>query len=362
MTCGIRFRFSLMTLLYSAMLLGCGPSQESDAPRHAAGAGVSTPAAAETEAVASAADADAADDPEIWADPADPRRAVIVGTDKKAGLYVYGLDGKILQFLAAGRLNNVDLRPGLKLKGRDMVLIAASDRVRRAAALFLLDPATLHVTPWGLLPADVGEPYGICLGRRAGGFDVLVIGKDGEARQLAISAVDDRPVGREVRRFAVGSQAEGCVVDDVSGALYVGEEAKGVWRYRFDPASGATRTQLAAAPSAQLKPDVEGVTLIRDGAQTHLIVSSQGDSAFAVWRVDGATPAYRGRFSIGAGNSVDAVTGTDGVAALGGAVGPYAEGLVVAQDDVNDGNDANKPQSQNFKLVGWREVKAALGI
>jgi 3-phytase len=108
-----------------------------------------------------------------------------------------------------------------------------------------------------------------------------------------------------------------------------------------------------------LKPDVEGLTLLREGAITWLIASSQGDSAFAVWRVDGPAPQYRGRFSVMANGGVDAVTGTDGVAAMGGQVGSFPQGLVVVQDDEDQGAAGAK---QNFKLVDWREVKKALGL
>lgn len=52
---------------------------------------------------------DAADDPAIWIDPVDPSRSVIIATQKQSGLYVYDLSGKMLQFLADGRMNNVDL-------------------------------------------------------------------------------------------------------------------------------------------------------------------------------------------------------------------------------------------------------------
>jgi 3-phytase len=93
------------------------------------------------------------------------------------------------------------------------------------------------------------------------------------------------------------------------------------------------------------------VTLLRDGGATYLIVSSQGDSAFAVWEVSGAQPRYVGRFRISGAKGVDAVTGTDGIDALAGMVGPYPEGLVVVQDDDNDG------LAQNFKLVDWREIR-----
>ena len=58
------------------------------------------------------------------------------------------------------------------------------------------------------------------------------------------------------------------------------------------------------------------------------------------------------------------MTWTDGVAALGGPVGPFPEGLVVVQDDVDsDGEEPSTVRArQNFKLVDWREVKRALGL
>ena len=82
-----------------------------------------------------------------------------------------------------------------------------------------------------------------------------------------------------------------------------------------------------------------------------------------MWRVDGAEPAYAGRFSIVPGNGVDAVTGTDGLAALGGPVGAFPEGLIVVQDDADTDGETTGPRArQNFKLVDWRAVKAALGF
>jgi 3-phytase len=228
-----------------------------------------------------------------------------------------------------------------------------------------LDPVSLKLSPWGLIPLDLAEPYGFCMGRRGPDFIAIINGTDGQVRQVRISVgADGALIAKEERRFAVGSQTEGCVVDDRKGQLYIGEEGVGVWRYDLDPASMAPRVQIVAAPSDMLKPDVEGMTLLREGEKTWLIVSSQGDSAFAVWRVDGAEPLYRGRFSVVSAAGVDGVTGTDGVAAIGGVVGPYSQGLVVMQDDVDDVGEVvtTNRVRQNFKLVDWRAVKAALSL
>jgi 3-phytase len=339
------------------------PEAVSDSPKMIVGVGAPVPAALETEAVVTR-NADAADDPEIWVDPRDPNRVVIFGTDKQAGLYSYGLDGRIIGFIPDGRLNNVDLRDGFPTPQGPRVLVAASDRGRMGAALYLMDPATLETRPWGVAPLDLAEPYGLCVGRMGEKFIVIVNGTDGQVRQIEVKAgPDGAMVASEQRRFAVPSQPEGCVVDDVRGLLYVGEEAKGIWRFPLDPAAGSAGTLIATAPSEQLQPDVEGLTLVREPSATYLVASSQGDSAYAVWRVDGE-PAYLGRFSIMGANGADPVTGTDGIAGYGGAAGRFTGGLFVAQDDSD--TEGEQPAAgrarQNFKLVDWREVKAALRI
>lgn len=335
---------------------------QSDAPAMSVGTGTPVVPAAETVAVGTR-DADAADDPAIWVDAADPARVVIYGTDKKAGLYAYRLDGSVLQHLPGGKPNNVDLRDGFVVDGRPQVLVGASDRspARFGVVLYLMDPQTLDTRFWGHVPVDLVEPYGLCLGRRGDAFIVVVNSTDGQVRQLAVSAGSDgRPVAVEQKRYALGSQVEGCVIDDARGHVYIGEEAHGVWRYTLDPARGDEHVLVAAAPGEALVPDVEGLALLHDGTASWLMASSQGDSAFAVWRVDGE-PVYRGRFSVVAHGGIDAVTGTDGIAAQAGPVGAYVDGLVVVQDDVDE-TPGTRGERQNFKLVDWRAIRAALSL
>lgn len=357
-----QLRDSFVTIAGASILMSSCASFEatSDSPQMAVGAGTPVVAVAETPPVGTSA-ADAADDPAIWVDPSDRRRGVIIGTDKKSGLYVYDLAGRQTQYLPGGLPNNVDLRPGFPTPRGDRVLVAASDRGRRGAgvALFLLDPATLKLEFWAAIPVALTEPYGLCMARRGDTFLVIVNGTDGQVRQLRVAAGrDGKPGVVEERRFAVPTQPEGCVADEARDRLYLGEEGAGVWR--FDLGTGPAKGELfAPAPSEMLKPDVEGLAIIEDAAGAWLIASSQGDSAFAVWKVDGADPVYRGRFSVVAANGIDAVTGTDGVAALGGVVGQFPEGVVVMQDDVDEGPAGAR---QNFKLVDWREVRRALGL
>lgn len=349
--------------IFALVLSSCamlGAETVSDSPKLTVGTGTPVAAAAETPAVGTGA-RDAADDPAIWVDPADRSRGVIIGTDKQAGIHVYDLAGKQTQFLPGGLPNNVDVREGFRTPQGERVLVAASDRGRpgAGAALFLLDPKSLKLSFWGAVPVDLVEPYGLCLAKRGDTFLMIVDGTDGQVRQHTVAAgPNGKPVVKEERRFGVATQTEGCVADDARGRLYLGEEGRGIWQFDLGPTATPGKL-IAEAPSATLKPDVEGLALLEDGQATWLIASSQGDSAFAVWRVDGEAPLYKGRFSVVEANGVDAVTGTDGVTAQGGRVGAFPEGLVVMQDDVDNGVVR---QSQNFKLVDWREVKKALGL
>jgi len=165
--------------LVALILAGCATTsvpQTATAPLVAA--------TAETDPVDTAADA--ADDPAIWRNPADPAKSLVIGTDKKAGIHVYSLAGKRLSFTPADRLNNVDLRTVGK-----RVIAAASDRADVDAAhvsLFTLDTAAARLVPLGRFPVGPGEAYGMCLWTRARdhalfGFVVL---KDGRIDQVAI--------------------------------------------------------------------------------------------------------------------------------------------------------------------------------
>ena len=310
-------------------------------------------AVAETDPVDTAADA--ADDPAIWRNRRNPAASLVIGTDKKAGIHVYDLSGKRLSFTPAARLNNVDLR---EVGGR--VIAAASDRAdeRQAhVALFTLDTVARRLVPMGRFSVGAGEAYGMCLWTRKAdralfGFVVL---KDGRIDQVSIDLARATPVVRTVRSMKVGTQAEGCVVDDRTGILYVAEEDVGLWRFAADPAAPVDGTPIARVDGRTLVADAEGLALApagRDGG--YLVASSQGDSAYTLYRLPGVT--YAGRFCIG-GGAIDGTSETDGIDLILGNFGAkYPKGLMVAQDG------DNAPDTQNFKYVSWADVLKALRL
>lgn len=315
------------------------------------GAAVNVTARGETVPVGTAA-ADAADDPAIWRDARQPEKSLIVATDKKAGLYVYGLDGKVRNFVQAGRVNNVDLID----MGARGVIVVASDRNNVAKALlqiYRLNTRDQKLERLGAVAGGAGEAYGVCLMPEERALHAFSVLKSGIIEQVAIDLEKKAPTGRTVRTLRLTTQTEGCVVDPRSRTLYVGEEDRGIWAFDARP-NGAVKGKLIAAVGGKhLFADVEGLTLLPSGASGGwLIASSQGDNAYALFSLPGMKPA--GRFRIAAGR-FGATQETDGIAVAPGSFGPhYPDGLFIAQDG------DNAPAAQNFKLVSWRDILTAI--
>ena len=335
-------------LLAAVLLGGCAASEPPTEPfepvtRHWVRPALETPPVGSRE--------DAADDPAIWVDPENPGRSLVLGTDKSAGLHVYDLNGRQLQFVPAGRVNNVDVRVrpwGLA----DMSVAVASHREPSELVVFTLDHASRTVSEVRRIAVDLEEPYGVCLYQDADAQPwVFLNAKDGSYVQYRLG----RDYGiTEVRRFATETQPEGCVADDATGTLYVGEEMRGIWRISAAPDGGTRLEPFADVADGHLTADVEGLALyVRNGAR-YLIASSQGDHSFSVYDADSGE--WITSFHIGRSPDVDEVSETDGLEVTAVRLPGYPQGLLVVQDGYNAKPRAN----QNFKLVSWRDVAPLL--
>ena len=347
------FALLLVALLAAAALLARGLVADLRQPPPA---GQAVSATVETEPVPHAEDA--ADDPAVWIHPTDPSRSTVIGTDKKGGLGVYALDGRQLQYRPDGELNNVDLRDGFPLGGRSVTLVAAGNRTDNGIAVYRVDRSTRTLRPVRHAAIRPGlTTYGSCMYRSRvdGRFYYFVTGDSGAVEQWRLAGNRRSEVSaRRVRRFEVGSAAEGSVADDELGHLYVAEETKGIWRYGAEPAAGARRALVdSAGPGGHLVADVEGVALAPGaGATGYLLASSQGNSSFSIYR-RGRRNDHVASFHVGAGRSVDAVEDTDGIDVTTAPLGStFPRGVFVAQDGDNRGGN------QNFKLVPWQAIRA----
>lgn len=321
-------------------------------------------AAVETASVGSSGDA--ADDPAIWIDPGDPSRSLIIGTDKKGGLHLYDMQGRIVQFAPDGKMNNVDLREGFQLGGKPVVLVTASDRTNKAIAIYALDTTARRLVNVadGVQPTGLSDPYGLCMYRGARGKHYVVISDpDGRNRQWELVATRNGKVrAKLVRELKFGSQTEGCVADDAAGLLYVGEEDVGLWRVNAEPGGGEARRAVATvAANPRLKDDIEGVGIYDlGGGRGYIVASSQGNNSYAVFRREG-DQAYLGSFAVVADGArgIDGVSETDGLEVTSRSLGPgFETGAMVAQD----GRNVLPSENQNFKIVAWSDIAAALKL
>ncbi len=317
-------------------------------------------ATVETDPVQSSGDA--ADDPVIWRHPIDGAQSTIIGTDKKRGLMVYDMNGRVLQELPDGKLVNVDLRHDFPLGGSPTAIVTAGNRGDHSIAVYAIDPLTrtLRNVAARRLGVDVDlGVYGSCMYRSAvdRAVYVFITSKSGEVDQWRLLETRQGTVDAvRVRHFDVGSQIEACVADDELGFLYIGEETVGIWKYAAEPAGGDHRIAVdSTGPTGFLTPDVEGLSIFLGvGGAGYLIASSQGRDAFNVYRREGRNE-YVTTFTIEEGNGIDRVTHSDGVDVLNASLGPrFPDGVFVTQDQQNEGG------RQNFKLVPWPAIEAVI--
>jgi len=319
---------------------------------------ISLPAAAETDAVPSLGDA--ADDPAIWVHPRNPAQSRVLGTDKKGGLLVYDLNGREVQDLRVGRLNNVDVRSDFRLGAKQVDLAVASNRDRNSLHLFAIDRVSGMLADIGQIATPLTDIYGLCMFKdRQGGIHAIANDKDGTFVQYRLDGTTGQPRGELVRRFKVETQPEGCVADDRNERLFVGEEDVAVWVLDAR-AEAPTALEKVIDVGGPVHDDIEGLALYQGTSGDYLVISSQGNDSYVV--LDAQAPyAVRGAFRIGlnAERGIDGASETDGLevtsANLGGI---WSRGMLVVQD----GRKRMPEGAQNYKYLPWSAVADALGL
>jgi myo-inositol-hexaphosphate 3-phosphohydrolase len=351
---------------------------------------VETPRAIDEEDAASHLQGDS-DDPAIWVHPKKPWKSLVIATQKDGGLVVFDLKGKVKQKILPApfgdiRYNNVDLVYNFELGGKSVDLAIASDRENDTLAVFKIDPRKgklTDVTAPDMLETifgvDDGEKtaYGLCTYTSSadGESYAFVTQADGNlVAQLRLLDNGSGAVKAEVVRILElpvptgdpeDSQAEGIVVDRELGHLYVAlEEEVGILKFGAEPDDSDEYTTIVDYNEADfLVPDIEGLTIYYGPKKTgYLLVSSQGDSTFAV--LDRKNPSnYLGSFVVGDFLSIDQVNESDGLDVINVPLGPrFPFGLVVVQDGANDPQNVVQDDEElennttNFKFVPWQGV------
>ena len=253
----------------------------------------------------------------------------------------------------------------LLAQGRDVIGLGAGepdfptpDNIKQAAFRAIERNETRYTAVEGIpeLRKAIADKF-----KRENGLDYAAVTyKDGTVEIWELTATATELGGTLIRSVKLASQLEGCVFDEAQGLLFIGEEARGLWKlaYREDAAKPELIDEVGG--KAGLVADVEGVSLWRgkDGAGW-IVVSSQTHDRFVVY--DRKAPHVSpGSFSVeeSFNPNIDNVTHTDGLDVNSGALPGFPRGLFAAQDDGNP----KKGQDQNFKLVSWADIEAALGL
>ncbi|TMN90428.1 3-phytase [Pseudoalteromonas phenolica] len=289
---------------------------------------------------------DAADDPEIWINSTTPSNSLVYGTDKKSGLNVYDLNGNLLKTLPVGRVNNVDIRYGVKFNSEVVDIAAASNRTNKSISLFKIDQKSGLPTLLADIKTDLADPYGLCLGQYDDELFVWINDTDGRFQKYDITFKNQKVTGQKTLEWTVPSQPEGCVSDDANQRLFYGEESMGVW---LKDLKGNQPDKLISGLNEQVEADIEGMSLYRLNGKQYLVVSSQGNNRYAVYSVDNNNE-FLGVFKVGVNwaSMIDGASETDGLAVTSSYLGEaLPNGLLVVQD----GHNVMSKSTQNFKLV-----------
>ena len=243
------------------------------------------------------------DDPAIWIHPTDASKSLIIGTDKDTdgGLYVYNLEGKIVnKVLEIKRPNNVDIAYGLILNGKKTDIAVTTEREMNRIRIFSLPD--LKPIDNGGIPVFDGEierdPMGVALytrpsdkavfavvGRKSGPTDNYLwqykLNDDGSGNVKA-------EVIRKFGKYSAKKEIEAIAVDNELGYLYYSDEQSGIRKYVADP-DAKNNNELAFFGQKDFKADNEGIAIYKKTATTgYILVSNQQDNTFNVYPREGA--------------------------------------------------------------------------
>ncbi len=312
---------------------------------------------------------DSVDDIAIWVNPTDPSRSLILATLKASnqmprkplGILVYDLQGQQVQFLPGGSPNNIDIRYGYSYQGHEIPIIAVSHWYSGDVSLLTIDKEQrkLRFLTTTSIPSGTKKLRGICMYKDSeNNFYYFTVHASGAIQQFLIDSKGEWEATK-VRQFGVETNAEGCVVDDYHQKLYVSEEKKGIWKFDADTKGSYTEQVVELDWLDPLKSDLEGITLYDGGkGDGYLIVSSQGNSRFAVY--DRRNNQFINVFEIRDGMDIDGTSYSDGIDAISSDMGPgFPLGFFIVQDNANTTREGER-QNQNFKIVDWRQIKKLL--
>ena len=312
---------------------------------------------------------DAADDPAFWYNLNNPNKSVIFGTDKKEGVHSFSMDGKRLQFIPSGRVNNIDSRSGYSFGAKKFSILAGSNGSNNSIIIYLInEEGFIDNLNKNEIITGLESVYGLCMYKSLISKSTYIFVSDIETLSIyQYRVLNFFPLKTQmVRQIKTSTTSEGCVADDESGILYFAQEDEdsGVYFIDAEPNDNKVETlDRTIKYNGNINGDTEGLALLNHPKGKLLIASSQGSSNFTVYNVS-QNKEFIGSFSINKSKKIDGVSRTDGIEIFYGKINEnFSEGIFIAQDDMNmdefelDGVSLQaKKVNQNFKLVNINKI------
>jgi len=306
---------------------------------------------------------DSVDDIAIWVNKNNSTKSLVIGTDKKKGMAVYDLSGKMLNFYELGACNNVDVRYNFVLGTDTVDVVGVTNRKKNSIQLFKIDSTKQGIEFIGekVMGADFGDVYGFSLYHNptTNNFSAFVNTKLGVVEQWTFSSDSTgKIVFAKASRTKKNGVVEGMVADDANGYLYIAEEDYGVWRHSFRNDTMVVDGHLIegskVSSNVNIVDDIEGLTIYKaNDKKGYLLISSQGNSTYAIFNRMPPNK-YLGSFYIEDG-SVDGTEETDGIDVCNLPLNEnFKEGIFIVQDGLN--HDGNKDVAQDFKYISWGDI------
>lgn len=251
------------------------------------------------------------DDACLWVHPEDTSQSVVITSDKSANkVFVYTLDGSLLQEVSVPKPGNIDLRQNISLGEQNLDLVVVNQRTAGTRLVaFQVDPTSRTLVRLDKTPLTTGPNYGGALGYDKQHQRTYFISTSETGQVEQFEFIQDENHGlmsRKVRDIPIG-KCEGAVVDDASQTIFITEEDLGIWSLPLDPNTTTQPKLIARIGQYGLQGDLEGITCVhRKEASPLLIVSDQGRSRYVVFEM-GAELVHRGEFSIAGAESTDGI-------------------------------------------------------
>jgi 3-phytase len=256
----------------------------------------------------------------VWVHPSRPEQSIVIASDKKSGfVFVYDLQGELLQSVSVPKPGNIDIRQGVKLGDQTLDLVVVNQRTDGFKLVpFRVNAQTCQIERIDAAPLLTGPNYGGCLScdRAAGRAYFFCTSDAGTVEQHEfLPAAEGKVTSRKVRSIPLG-KCEGAVADDEEGVVFIAEETGGIWKLPIHPDSAATPVLIAPLSAGGLQGDLEGLAIVKQGAgRDFLIVSDQGRHRFVALDLH-APHAKLAEFAI------DGAEQTDGIEVVAANLGP----------------------------------------